>query len=547
MSSALTGNKIKDSYQALLKMGTNGSLDPITPIVISDGLGNDTPILLSRTEFKTQVVSAAKLYGIWADLSANSHLAIGDYAGQYNGTQLYVNDSARLIQTYGGAGKGFKLNFTNNLYDFGDYDNAVNGAYLRVDTANQTILTKNGPYDKGLKIDFLTDFYYFGDYNNVNFNSALNINGLNTYALAELYADTNLLSLCGSNNTILGVSTASFYNDDINLNSNNYAFGTDWLMENDDLDFPFQFNTVLNCYNNGLSTYEKNMKYNLFVNIQDPNLDLGGEVLMQDKKILSNCFIFGLTDFIGSNGLGIYSEDPNSLFFPTNVLILNGSGLEYQRRTNNVFSVNASEVITAQDTSGLVILGGDYYDKDSQSYVTANHRFDTPGNIPYGISIQGNKALVKNTFTRVVANSFEDNTTARGKVQIEEKQLYKFINPGDSYDFLLDSKGDNRIFLQSNASYFIELKIVSVSSSTVQTSSSGNWVRYIGGLICVDASGVLTKAEKTIAQYGRADDMAYNIDISNNNYFIIEIKPDTASGNGCLVKADVKISCVTKN
>lgn len=122
MSSALTGNKIKDSYQALLKMGTNGSLDPITPIVISDGLGNDTPILLSGTQFKTQVVSAAKFYGFWADLSSNSHVAVGDYAGQYNGTQLYVNDYARLIQTQGGTSTGFKLDFTNSLYQFGDYD-----------------------------------------------------------------------------------------------------------------------------------------------------------------------------------------------------------------------------------------------------------------------------------------------------------------------------------------------------------------------------------------------------------------------------------------
>jgi hypothetical protein len=283
----------------------------------------------------------------------------------------------------------------------------------------------------------------------------------------------------------------------------------------------------------------------LFSNIQDPVFGLADDISLLDGKILSNCFIFGLNDFISGNNLNIYSADTNNNLFPTNVVVLNGSGLEYNIRTNNVFSVNASEVITPDDTSGLVVLGGDYYYKDNASYITANHQFDIPGLIPYGISIQGNKALVKNTFTRVVSNSFENNQTVHGKVQIEEKQLYKFINPGDSFDSLVDSTNESKIWLQSGASYFIEIKIVSVSSSTIQTSSSGNWARNINGLICVDSTGILTLSEKTIWEGGQANDMAYNIDISGSNRFIIEIKPDTASGNPCWVKADVKISCVT--
>jgi len=47
MSNTLTGNQIKNTYQALLKIGTNGSLNPTTATVISDGLGNDTPLYLS--------------------------------------------------------------------------------------------------------------------------------------------------------------------------------------------------------------------------------------------------------------------------------------------------------------------------------------------------------------------------------------------------------------------------------------------------------------------------------------------------------------------
>jgi hypothetical protein len=219
MSSALTGNKIKDSYQALLKMGTNGSLDPVTPIVISDGLGNDTPLLLSGTEFKTQVVSAAKLYGFWADLSSNSHVAVGDYAGQYNGTFLYVSDFNNVIQANsGGSVKGLSLDYsinnyifgtspngmnvvdgvnkfltinsnsfpfvdidgTNNISQFGgqsaklfsngstnflslgDYQGSFNGTTLEVDDLNALIQTKAGTI--GFKLDFANRQYKFGDF-----------------------------------------------------------------------------------------------------------------------------------------------------------------------------------------------------------------------------------------------------------------------------------------------------------------------------------------------------------------------------------------------
>jgi hypothetical protein len=527
MASALTGNKIKDSYQALLKMGTNGSLDPTTLITISDGLGNDTPLQLAGDKLATNYLG--NINGLNIDLAGNNYRF-----GDINGNSAYLNIVINGSSLFGSEAVSLESNNKQVIVN--------NGLNQLIYTSND-----NGTYsgDRGFKLDFSTNVYTFGDPNGIAYNGSLGI----VDGESVLFSEDNYLGLFGpSLNTWLGYYPGSIYNGDVNANSNNYVFGSDWLMDNDDKTrYPFKYNTVLNCYNNGLDTYEKNMKYNLFVNIQDPNLDLGGTVGIQDDQILSNCFIFGLTNFIGNNALGIYSQEPNGLFFPTNVLILNGSRLEYRRRTNNVFSVNASEVTTADDTSGLVILGGDYYDKDFQQYITANHQFDMPGNIPYGISIQGNKALVKNTFTRVVANSFLDNSTARGKVQIEEKQVFKNIDDGSAFQSLIDSRGEAKIWLQSSASYFIELKIVSVSSSTVQTNSSGNWVKYIGGIICVDASGVLTIDEKTIVEYGQHVDMAYNIDISNNNCFIINIKPDTSSGDPCLVKADVKISCVTKN
>jgi len=521
MASALTGNKIKDSYQALLKMGTNGSLDPTTLITISDGLGNDTPLQLAGDKLATYY--SGNINGLNIDLAGNGY-AFGDIGG---GT-AYLNITTNEAELLG---------FDSARVSSSNKQSIINSG------ADQIIKTINNNFERGLKLDFANNQYQFGDYTGINYFGQLII----TSGASELASYDNNLGLFGlSLNTVLGYFPGSIYLNNSSANSNNYVFGSDWLMDNnDDASYPFKYNTVLNCYNNGLNTSDKAISYSFFANISDDSFNIPSEISIANKEILSNAFIFGLTKYIGVNNLDIFIKEPNANFPPTNVVVLNGSGLEYNKRTNHVFSVNASEVITPDDTSGLVVLGGDYYFDDTQTVITANHQFDTV-DIPNGITIQGNKALVKNSFAKVFANSFEDNTTVHGKVQIEEKQLYKYIDDGTAFQPLYDSRGQNKLFLQSRASYFIELKIVSVSSSTIQTGSSGNWARNINGLICVDASGILTLSEKTIWEGGQANDMAYNIDISNNNSFIIEIKPDTASGDPCWVKADVKISCVTQ-
>ena len=190
MSSALTGNKIKDSYQALLKMGTNGSLDPVTPIVISDGLGNDTPLLLSGTEFKTQVVSAAKLYGFWADLSSNSHVAVGDYAGQYNGTFLYVSDFNNVIQANsGGSVKGLSLDYSINNYIFGTSPNGMNV----VDGVNK-FLTINSNSFPFVDIDGTNNISQFGGQSAKLFSNG-KFKGGNKIGIWETYFNNGKISI----------------------------------------------------------------------------------------------------------------------------------------------------------------------------------------------------------------------------------------------------------------------------------------------------------------------------------------------------------------
>jgi hypothetical protein len=222
MSSALTGNKIKDSYQSLLKIGTNGSLDPTTAIAVSDGLGNDTPLLLSGIEFKTQVVSANKNYGLWLDLSSNSHTAIGDYNLQYNYTQLYLSDFNNIIQTAGGGNanaRGLSLNFASSLFEFGDFNAVNNGNSFWIDDANNLMRTYSGGQRNGLQFDFGAKTYSFGDFEVINNGTHINID--DDTETITVNANVNLALVgAGLENTGAGSSSGKYLR--ILLNGNEY-------------------------------------------------------------------------------------------------------------------------------------------------------------------------------------------------------------------------------------------------------------------------------------------------------------------------------------
>jgi hypothetical protein len=131
MSSALTGNKIKDSYQALLKIGTNGSLDPTTLITISDGLGNDTPLQLSGDKIVTTGA------GLQMDF-ANSIFQFGDYTGSVNPTYLYidVNNSIAKVQTFN---RELKVMLNQNIA-LGEFDGNYTIDNLSGAVLNNTII-----------------------------------------------------------------------------------------------------------------------------------------------------------------------------------------------------------------------------------------------------------------------------------------------------------------------------------------------------------------------------------------------------------------------
>lgn len=153
MGSTLTGTQIKNTYPALLKFSGNGSLPPTTPMVISDGLGNDSPLALSALEIKT---------------------------------------------TYIGNDIGLKLNFNTGKFVLGDYANIGRKVSVYVDEPGGTVFMGfNAPNGAGV---FFNDFG-FGVNPYFVYQSGIFISGGNRIA-QNYYSGTNDISLEANNTSI---------------------------------------------------------------------------------------------------------------------------------------------------------------------------------------------------------------------------------------------------------------------------------------------------------------------------------------------------------
>lgn len=161
--STLTGTKIKDTYPSLLKLINNGSLQTSMPTIISDGLGNVTPLQIAETRIQTQYSAV----NIGLDLSfTNNRFTIGDYDTNATGVFLQVDVNNQYIITKTNIGyKGIFLDFAGDSYQLGDVNGTTNGCLFIVDNNNSTIKTMKTGVDKGLRINFPSRVYSLGDYN----------------------------------------------------------------------------------------------------------------------------------------------------------------------------------------------------------------------------------------------------------------------------------------------------------------------------------------------------------------------------------------------
>lgn len=234
MSSALTGNKIKDSYQALLKIGTNGSLDPTTAIAISDGLGNDTPLQLAADKLLTNYLG----FDIGLKLDFQNYISyLGDFNNYYNGASFVADYNNGYIYTLsGGSTVGLFIDGYNEM-KLGDFNNLSNGNSIFFNNAANLIYTKNLGNDIGFKFDYTNNIFQFGDFSNITNNSLINIDNNIGQIYIQSHADAIFIGdgFYNYNNTCLvvndnlqNIKTSNNGNDiglKLDFANSNYLFG----------------------------------------------------------------------------------------------------------------------------------------------------------------------------------------------------------------------------------------------------------------------------------------------------------------------------------
>ena len=134
MGTSLTGLTPSTTYDALIKVGDNGPLSA-TAKVLSDGLGNDSPLAMSTDAVAIGTTNLG--YGTLGVFNAsNSLLGIGNstsYAQlQQNGSDLYINTNL-------GAGAGGNL-----IFRFG----GSSTEYARITNAGNVGIGTTGPNGK---------------------------------------------------------------------------------------------------------------------------------------------------------------------------------------------------------------------------------------------------------------------------------------------------------------------------------------------------------------------------------------------------------------
>jgi hypothetical protein len=110
--------------------------------------------------------------GIYIDRTIN--VEIGDYAGNYNTSKLIIADDATdlyIKSFFAGVESGIRLDYLNNLYDLGKFTAITRTTTLSIDSPNDRIYTSFNGVRNGLYLDGNGENYYLGDFdNNVNGN-----------------------------------------------------------------------------------------------------------------------------------------------------------------------------------------------------------------------------------------------------------------------------------------------------------------------------------------------------------------------------------------
>jgi hypothetical protein len=234
--STLTGTKIKDTYPSLLKFINNGSLPTSAPTIISDGLGNPTPLQIAETRIQTQYSAS----NIGLDFNFNTNLfQIGDYDVLTAGSVMQINGVTAFIgaKKYGNQGFSFS-SFGGSYYNLVIGDSgagnwqyqewtggtnlwrAITGvSQLELNGIANTINTTYSSQIKGLGINFTNRTYNLGDFNSLDNGTSVVVN--DTAETVTITAEQDLAFVgAGMESTGAGGPSTKFLR--ILLNNNEY-------------------------------------------------------------------------------------------------------------------------------------------------------------------------------------------------------------------------------------------------------------------------------------------------------------------------------------
>lgn len=114
----------------------------------------------------------------------------GDFNGNTKGFYISVNNIGEEIKT-GTSTVDNGLQITNNFTFLGDYANNFNGSSLRIDDQNNTIYTTLQNDPQGFRINSNAE-YYFGDFDGVHNGTFISV--LDTVQTVEIAANTQIHS-----------------------------------------------------------------------------------------------------------------------------------------------------------------------------------------------------------------------------------------------------------------------------------------------------------------------------------------------------------------
>jgi hypothetical protein len=139
---------------------------------------NNTKFTLFDDFIKTQYVGND--IGLKLDF-ANNNFYLGDFDNIVSGIYIKIDENNQNIRTYTNNGReGLNLDIGSSQYCLGDWDQVTtNGNAIIIDNLNNNIFTRDINDQKGLKFNFTNNTYQFGDFNGQNQQTAFIINDAN--------------------------------------------------------------------------------------------------------------------------------------------------------------------------------------------------------------------------------------------------------------------------------------------------------------------------------------------------------------------------------